>query len=53
MLGEERTNILAHLSGAEVQTSRQLMMATILGTDMANHFGQVAKAQVLDFAKPS
>ena len=47
VLGEDQTNIFVNLSAADLQTSRKLLLMTILGTDMASHFGQVAKAQVL------
>ena len=47
VLGEDQTNIFVNLSAADLQTSRKLLMVTILGTDMASHFGQVTKAQVL------
>ena len=46
VLSDPGCDVLATLTESQAVACKQIMSATILGTDMAQHFGQVKKAEV-------
>jgi hypothetical protein len=46
ILRNEQSNIFATMDDSQWREARRIIISCILGTDMANHFDQISKAQV-------